>query len=668
MKNRSLLTLLVWGLLAMFVFRTCTGDTTQPSEQIIGSHIENFDTAEFAEQIIVLENDLLYTEWSTQGAGCVKAQLKDFSEHNGVSENPDDWLTLLQSVKAQPPVAGEKARNQHHRRRDGLRLVEPAGQLGVELDAAEWQVEQANAQNVLFTLTTPTGVKITKSISLSSALGLDGEADDVQRMVSLQVSATPTEGIEKSVVGDLGFRLATGGGIIAEPDTFYQNPYAGAARLEFDKVDEVEVYHPSGSLPSNRANADKWNGQFAFVVEGSKYFLSVIRPLDRAFGGARAEALFDTVAFEEGLLQPFTESERESLGLVANADVALLAKLGRQPSADELASEIGLEASVVRRWRSVWSQAAAVQWDRSWTRTSASGAFNLHVGTSGAATESQNFEWYIGPKDPDILSRAKFRPLDAVITNIDFGGSFFYRMFFTGAVAPTILWIIKFFYSIVGNWGFAIILMTMLVRGLMFPINRSSQTKMAIYQAKVAKLKPQLAKINEKYAKDPTKKQQLTMELYREHKLSPPFGGCLPILLQFPIFIGLFAALRCSILLRHEPFMLWIQDLSRPDAFIDFGGPLTDLPLLSAVTGLNVLPLIMIVLWVWHQRSMPKPTDPQQAQMQKMMAFMPIMFGVMLYNYAAGLSLYMITSSSLGIFEQKVIKKRWPVPGANSNK
>ena len=91
------------------------------------------------------------------------------------------------------------------------------------------------------------------------------------------------------------------------------------------------------------------------------------------------------------------------------------------------------------------------------------------------------------------------------------------------------------------------------------------------------------------------------------------------------------------------------------NAFIDFGGPLTDLPLLSAVTGLNVLPLIMIVLWVWHQRSMPKPTDPQQAQMQKMMAFMPIMFGVMLYNYAAGLSLYMITSSSLGIFEQKVI-------------
>ena len=98
------------------------------------------------------------------------------------------------------------------------------------------------------------------------------------------------------------------------------------------------------------------------------------------------------------------------------------------------------------------------------------------------------------------------------------------------------------------------------------------------------------------------------------------------------------------------------------------GGPIANLPLISSVTTLNILPLFMVVLWVWHQRSMPKPTDPQQAQMQKMMTFMPILFGVMLYNYAAGLSLYMITSSALGIFEQKVIKKKWPVPGATPGK
>jgi YidC/Oxa1 family membrane protein insertase len=97
---------------------------------------------------------------------------------------------------------------------------------------------------------------------------------------------------------------------------------------------------------------------------------------------------------------------------------------------------------------------------------------------------------------------------------------------------------------------------------------------------------------------------------------------------------------------------------------LDFGGPIADLPLLSSMTTLNILPIIMVVLWVYHQRSMPKPTDPQQAQMQKMMTMMPIIFGFVLYNYAAGLSLYMIVSSLIGIFEQRVIRKRWPVPTA----
>ena len=107
--------------------------------------------------------------------------------------------------------------------------------------------------------------------------------------------------------------------------------------------------------------------------------------------------------------------------------------------------------------------------------------------------------------------------------------------------------------------------------------------------------------------------------------------------------------------------MGWVTDLSRPDALIDFGGPVADLPLLSSMTSFNLLPLVMVVLWVFHQKSMPKPTDPQQAQMHKMMTWMPIMFGVLLYNYAAGLSLYMITSSGLGIIETRFVRKHWPV-------
>ena len=672
MKNRSLLTLVVWGLLALFVFKTCSGDSVQPGEQLSAGRADNFTPIDFTPQVLVLENDLLYTEWSSQGGGCIKVQLKDFSEHNGPSLQPQEWLTLFESVKAQPPVPGEPVRNSHHQRRDGLRLYEPSGQLGIDLDTAEWQVEQLNPREIHFSLTTPTGVKLEKRVRLSLDRNSDGSAGDLQRLVQVSVSAAPTAEVAANVVGDLGLRLATGGGIIAEPDTFYPNPYAGAARLEFGQVEEIEVWNPNGKLPARRGNAAKWPGQFAFVVEGSKYFLSVIRPLDRAFAGATAEALFDTDAFERGVTQMFPPEERELLSKVANADVVLRAELGRSASAEELGKAAGVSADRARHWRNIWFQAARDQRDSSWLRTSVAGDFKLHVGTADSAMsrnpEVQHFEWYLGPKDPKILERPEFRPLDAVIKEVDFGGSFFYRMFFTGAVAPVILWLIKMFHAVVGNWGFAIILMTMLIRLLMFPINRSSQTKMALYQAKVAKLKPQVEKLNTKYAKDPEKKQKATMELYREHKLSPPIGGCLPILLQFPVFIGLFAALRTSILLRHEPFILWVKDLSRPDALIDFGGPLVDFPLISAVTSLNVLPLVMVFLWVWHQRSMPKPTDPQQAQMMKMMTFMPIMFGIMLYNYAAGLSLYMITSSALGIFEQKVIKKHWPVPVATPTK
>jgi YidC/Oxa1 family membrane protein insertase len=221
------------------------------------------------------------------------------------------------------------------------------------------------------------------------------------------------------------------------------------------------------------------------------------------------------------------------------------------------------------------------------------------------------------------------------------------------------------FYGLVGNYGIAIILLTIVVKAAVFPIMRTSQIKMATYQAKMAAVKPQLDAINKKYADDPQNKNKATMEIYKKHRLSPPIGGCLPMFLQMPIFIGLFQALRSSIMLRHESFFGWIDDLSQPDAFIDFGGPIADFPLLSSMTTLNILPIIMVVLWVFHQRLMPKPADPQQAQMQKMMAMMPILFGFILYNYASGLSLYMIVSSAIGIFEQKVIRKYWPVPTAD---
>jgi len=263
---------------------------------------------------------------------------------------------------------------------------------------------------------------------------------------------------------------------------------------------------------------------------------------------------------------------------------------------------------------------------------------------------SRNFRYalYAGPKDRKRLETA-WPAHDKVIQH-DLG-------MFSG-IASVLLWILNFFESITKNWGVAIILLTITVRALLFPINRRSQTAMSRYQTKMKRLQPRIEEIKKRYSKDPAAQRQEQAKLMQEEGAFPPLGGCLPMFMQIPVFIGLFAALRASFDLRHAPFALWIQDLSLPDRLLRIG---LSLPLVGTIEYLNVLPPLMVVLWVWQQKGMPTPTDEQAARMQKMMMWMPVMMGFFLYNYAAGLSLYMITQSGLGIIEQKVIKKFWPL-------
>ncbi|HPF15375.1 MAG TPA: YidC/Oxa1 family membrane protein insertase, partial [Planctomycetota bacterium] len=163
----------------------------------------------------------------------------------------------------------------------------------------------------------------------------------------------------------------------------------------------------------------------------------------------------------------------------------------------------------------------------------------------------------------------------------------------------------------------------------------------------------------EKYKNDPKKLREAQAKIMQEEGAFPPLGGCLPPLVQIPVFFGLFSALRVAFDLRQERF-LWIEDLSMPDHLAHLGWN-THLPIVGVLDWFNILPLLMVVLWIVQQMVMPKPTDPQAAQMQKMMKWMPVMFGVFLYNYAAGLSLYMVTSSLFGIFEYTVVRKIWPL-------
>ncbi len=614
--GKRIFSLLLWGLAALVLMQTCFPDDNKQTTDSAGrAWVESFAVAAPETYPLVLENDLIYSEWSAIGASCGKIYLKQYNSELNTPNATEHGMLIYNSlwVDAKQPKASEEGTSFHYRRHDAFRLIEsddflsltnPSDKSKANLDSATWKVEQS-PNGLRFTILNDNNLEIVKEISLGDGYHFDAV-----------ISAVPHA---KELLGrDLQLELGTGGGIYIEDDDFYPNPYIGVALTEYGKLESVDFETPDGDKPETRDVTRRWaDSNIPFVVEGSKYFISAIRPQNgKGFQGAKYETLFDDYAMSEDL------------------------------SAD---SAKNVTVSIESPY---------------WLRASVNGVFPLHFSTLDSAV-SRSFQWYIGPKSSQQLTESKYGEMSEMIDHADYERSFFYRIFFTSSIAPAILWLLQFFYSIVGNYGIAIILLTILVKAAVFPIMRTSQIKMATYQAKMAVVKPQLDAINKKYANDPQKKNQATMEIYKKHRLSPPIGGCLPMFLQMPIFIGLFQALRSSILLRHEPFFGWIKDLSQPDAFLDFGGPLADFPLLSSMTTLNILPIIMVVLWVYHQRSMPKPADPQQAQMQKMMTMMPIIFGFVLYNYAAGLSLYMIMSSVIGIFEQRVIRKRWPVPTAD---
>jgi YidC/Oxa1 family membrane protein insertase len=172
------------------------------------------------------------------------------------------------------------------------------------------------------------------------------------------------------------------------------------------------------------------------------------------------------------------------------------------------------------------------------------------------------------------------------------------------------------------------------------------------------KLKPEIDALKAKYKNNKKKFNEEQMKIMRAHGASPPLGGCLLMFLQFPIWISLFQILKASIELRHSPFVGWVSDLSQADRM-----PLPfSLPFFGDT--LNLLPILMAIATMVQMRFQPKPADESQAQMQKTMGMMmPVVMLLFLYKYPAGLSLYIFTSSLIGIFEFQVIRRYWPPKG-----
>jgi len=252
---------------------------------------------------------------------------------------------------------------------------------------------------------------------------------------------------------------------------------------------------------------------------------------------------------------------------------------------------------------------------------------------AAGAEQTDSFRLYLGPKRPELL-----QPLNA-------GGTITFGWF--SFVSIGMVYALNFFHQMLRlPYGLAIVLLTLIVRACMFPITR----KQAAGAKKMKDLQPKLQELKAKYAKEPEKFWQAQRELFRKNNYSP-LSGCLPLVLQLPIFIGLYNALSYDVDLRMAPF-LWIDNLAAPDELFSFG---RELPLVHW-THFNLLPLITICLWVVQQKMfMPPPATDEQALQYKVMNYMMIFIGFMIYRVPAGLCVYFITSTLWGISERKLI-------------
>lgn len=228
---------------------------------------------------------------------------------------------------------------------------------------------------------------------------------------------------------------------------------------------------------------------------------------------------------------------------------------------------------------------------------------------------------YVGPQEQSKLA-ALSPGLDLVV---DYG--------WLTVIGAPLFWLLSYFHSWTGNWGFSIILLTMLVKLIFFPLSAAGYRSMA----KLKAVAPRLKLLREQHkGKDKQKMNQAMMEFYKVEKINP-MGGCLPILVQIPIFISLYWVLLASVELRYAPFVLWIQDLSSPDPFY-------------------VLPLIMGVSMYIQTKLNPAATDPIQ---QKVMQIMPLVFCVFFFFFPAGLVLYSVINNSLSILQQWQITRMY---------
>lgn len=303
-----------------------------------------------------------------------------------------------------------------------------------------------------------------------------------------------------------------------------------------------------------------------------------------------------------------------------------------------------------------------------------SAPIQLAAAGSPQATETVRTELFAGPLDPDLL-KADNRYLALKLGNViayNLGGMCAFCTF--EWLAEFLLAFLAFIESLVRDWGVAIMVLVAVVRGLLHPLTKKSQVNMMKMSKQMQSLQPEMERLKKKYGDDQQKIQQETLKLYREKGVNPVgFGlGCIPMVLQMPIWIALYAMLFFAIELRHEPAFYgvfqkisggawpFLADLSSPDRFLPLGSMDFTIPWVNwHVTAINILPILMAAVFFIQQKYMTAQTptmSEQQRQQQKMMKWMVLLFPIFLYNAPSGLTLYILTSTTVGIIESKRVR------------
>jgi YidC/Oxa1 family membrane protein insertase len=275
------------------------------------------------------------------------------------------------------------------------------------------------------------------------------------------------------------------------------------------------------------------------------------------------------------------------------------------------------------------------------------------IAIAAGATGSTEGHLFAGAKIVRVIDAYRDKlGIDRFDLAIDWGFFFF--------ITKPMFWLLEWIYVQIGNFGLSILVLTVIVKALFFPLANKSYAAMS----KMKRLQPEMEKMKQRYGEDRTRLNQEMMQLYRREKVNPA-AGCLPILLQIPVFFALYKVLYTTIEMRHQPFFGWIHDLSAPDPltiFTGFGLFTWQVPEFLHFFNIGIWPLLMGVTMFVQQKLNPAPTDPVQA---RVFQFLPIMFTFMMAPFSAGLVIYWAWSNTLSICQQYFIMKRHGGPVVN---